>query len=254
VSSLRLEILTQRALIFTRRSQRGYGARANYGLSDALKDTGIGGLKWGYNSFAGISNLSWAIAARATWEYIATGIPRDVPYSGYYEYSNQTQANAGTALTIASFLAPTFLKAKPAPISFAGFTIRTTSETEAGLGEAAATNIFRRPSNFRKGVDSDVWDNAASGPNGGKLCSTCGKEIFWKPGEPRFNNWHIDHFDPKWYQRRFDGMTRKQVLDDYNNIEKLRLRCAPCNVADNHQHEDQNDINRTFGVLFRGNK
>ena len=119
MSSLRLEILTQRALIFTRRSQRGYGARANYGLSDALKDTGIGGLKWGYNSFAGISNLSWAIAARATWEYIATGIPRDVPYSGYYEYSNQTQANAGTALTIASFLAPTFLKAKPAPISFA---------------------------------------------------------------------------------------------------------------------------------------
>ena len=91
-----------------------------------------------------------------------------------------------------------------------------------------------RPTRFRANVASELWDNATSGSKAGKLfCSTCGIELNWKPGQARRNILDFDHYDPKWSQRALDGLTRQQILDEYNRIDKLRIRCVRCNRSDN---------------------
>jgi HNH/ENDO VII superfamily nuclease with conserved GHE residues len=95
-----------------------------------------------------------------------------------------------------------------------------------------ATAITTRPTKFRTTVPSAVWSRAEIGANGGRLCSTCGKELFWQPGERRLGLWDVDHF-PKWKLRNHSGMSRKEVLDDFNDLEQLRNRCIPCNRPDN---------------------
>jgi RHS repeat-associated protein len=83
----------------------------------------------------------------------------------------------------------------------------------------------RRPSSFRKGTIQDAWDNAADAQNGSKACPTCGKGVSVRPGQgPR--DWDIDH-QPPWSQRDHTGLTRKQILDDYNS--GTRLECPHCN-------------------------
>jgi hypothetical protein len=85
----------------------------------------------------------------------------------------------------------------------------------------------KRPSGFRKQTIQDAWDNAANGPTGGKLCPTCDTEVNVPPGTgPR--DWHLDH-QPPWSQRDHTGMTRQQVLDDYNS--GTRLECPHCNMS-----------------------
>jgi RHS repeat-associated protein len=92
-------------------------------------------------------------------------------------------------------------------------------------------DVTRRPSSFRKGTVNESWNNAPDGPNGGKLCPTCGAEVHGQPGvAPRRGNWDIDH-NPKWGERNLEGLDRKGVLDNYNS--DTRLRCVPCNRADN---------------------
>jgi hypothetical protein len=49
---------------------------------------------------------------------------------------------------------------------------------------------------FRKATEQGAWDNAADGPNGGKLCPTCGGEVLTPPGAgtraaPR--DWDVSH-------------------------------------------------------------
>ena len=109
-----------------------YGARANYGLGDAAADTVVGAGKWGWNGMASGSELFYGVLGRLSWEYAFTGQPREMPSVQYFEYSNQTQASAGTAMTALSFLAPAFKK--PGAVSFAGFTSETSA---AGVGSSA---------------------------------------------------------------------------------------------------------------------
>ncbi len=82
--------------------------RGSYGATDAIADTAVGAAKWGWNGMAGVSEAFYATAGRASWEYAFTGQPRSMPSVTYFEYSNPVQANAGTAMTIVSFLAPAF--------------------------------------------------------------------------------------------------------------------------------------------------
>lgn len=93
------------------------------------------------------------------------------------------------------------------------------------LGDKAL-DATRRPRNFRKQTVQDAWDNAANGSKPGtKACPTCGKDVEVAPGQgPR--DWDIDH-QPPWSQRDLDGMTRPEVLDDYNR--GTRLECPSCN-------------------------
>lgn len=93
------------------------------------------------------------------------------------------------------------------------------------LGDKAL-DLTRRPKNFRKKTVQDAWDNAANGSKPGtKACPTCGKDVEVAPGQgPR--DWDIDH-QPPWSQRDLDGMTRPEVLDDYNR--GTRLECPSCN-------------------------
>ena len=86
-------------------------------------------------------------------------------------------------------------------------------------------------SKFRKKTIQQSWNNAADGPNGGKLCPTCGTEVNTSPesGQPR--DWDINH-DPKWSQRELpDSSTRSDWISSYQ--EGTELECPACNRSDN---------------------
>ncbi|MCC6698918.1 MAG: hypothetical protein IT365_25065, partial [Candidatus Hydrogenedentes bacterium] len=103
-----------------------------------------------------------------------------------------------------------------------------------GLGESVApgasgTNVRGQVTSrgsFRTGTIQDAWDNAALGPNGGRLCPTCGDEVMVPPRSgPR--DWDIDH-QPTWTNRQFPpDVTRSEVLDSYQ--QGTRLECPSCN-------------------------
>jgi hypothetical protein len=211
---------------------RDRGHMANGIILNMLSDAGFGTAQFAYNSYVPINNgFWWALSRPSPFAY--NGSETKAPYQmSYWEPETDGEAAVGLTLTGISLYRAAASVGAGRPIRFAGF---STAGTTSGVGTGSATlaDVTKRPSNFRKGIDASVWKSAESGSNGGTLCSTCGKEIFWQPGESRYNVWHIDHFNPKWSHRSFEGMTRKQVLDDYNNLETLRFRCVPCNVADN---------------------
>jgi hypothetical protein len=105
----------------------------------------------------------------------------------------------------------------------------TAEATAEKTGTDTADVTQPRPS-FRKGTIRDAWDNAEDGPNGGKLCPTCGDEVNVEPGAgPR--DWDIDH-QPPWSLRipelsEDPGLTRGDVIDNYQ--EGTRLECPACN-------------------------
>jgi hypothetical protein len=92
---------------------------------------------------------------------------------------------------------------------------------------AKKTGIFDRPSKFRKSTLDGAWEGAEDGSNGGKLCPTCGEEVYGKPGSgPR--DWHADHI-LAWIKRNLSNITtRKGVLDEFN--EGIQLLCPTCNL------------------------
>ena len=81
-------------------------------------------------------------------------------------------------------------------------------------------------SKFRAETLEDCWDDAVDGPNGGKLCPTCGVEVFAEPGmRPR--DWDVSHL-PSWTNRKFaPTVTRAKVIDNYQ--EGTFLECPGCN-------------------------
>ncbi len=99
-----------------------------------------------------------------------------------------------------------------------------------GNGTLKGTNQKGEVTNrgsFRKGTVHEAWDNAEPGPNGGKLCPTCKKEVKVKPFSGDKRDWDIDH-NPSWTNREFPAnVTRKRVLDNYQ--EGIRLECPSCN-------------------------
>ncbi len=83
-----------------------------------------------------------------------------------------------------------------------------------------------RPSGFRKQTVQDAWANAADGSEPGtKACPTCNKDVAVAPGQGK-RDWDVDH-QPPWSQRDLTGLTRQQILDEYNS--GTRLECPSCN-------------------------
>ncbi|MFC4705823.1 HNH/ENDO VII family nuclease, partial [Paraburkholderia caffeinitolerans] len=104
----------------------------------------------------------------------------------------------------------------------------------SGAGSAAyqpdnatlATDPASRPSGFRKQTVTDAWDNATDGSTEGtKACPTCGKDVTVAPGQGA-RDWDVDH-QPPWSQRDLTGMTRQEVINEYNS--GTRLECPSCN-------------------------
>jgi len=98
----------------------------------------------------------------------------------------------------------------------------------AGSGSESGKDVTKRPGRVRKGTEEKNWENAENGPDGGKVCPTCGDEVKSKPGEKN-KDWDNDH-NPPWRNRDLTGKDRKGVLDEYN--KDTRLRCVHCNRGD----------------------
>jgi len=92
---------------------------------------------------------------------------------------------------------------------------------QAGQLHKNANDVTKRPSGFRKGVREAVESKATRNEEGEMICPTCGRTMT-KPD--------LDH-TPPWRDRvaRMFGWTRKQVLDEYNDVTKLRAQCPSCN-------------------------
>lgn len=94
-----------------------------------------------------------------------------------------------------------------------------------GLVEYVITAVNSRPG-FRKQTVQDAWDKAADGSQSNTIaCPTCGKDVTVPPGQGR-RDWDVDH-QPPWSTRDLSGMTRDQVIDEYN--KGTRLECPSCN-------------------------
>ena len=111
--------------------------------------------------------------------------------------------------------------------------IRSTPQppTPNSAGTLRGTNVrgevTSRPGSFRRGALQNAWDDAAVGPNGGRLCPSCGVEVNVAPngGAPR--DWDGSH-NPSWSKREFPGDVRRpDVLDNFN--EGVSLECPGCN-------------------------
>ena len=100
---------------------------------------------------------------------------------------------------------------------------------KGAAARSSTTGLTARPRSFRKSTVQAAWDSAADGPNGGKLCPTCDREVKVAADQGTRSNprdWDVDH-QPPWATRDRVGMTRKEVLDDYN--QGTRLECPSCN-------------------------
>ncbi len=119
--------------------------------------------------------------------------------------------------------------------------VSATEDVAAAPAEAtvAGTNQTRQltsRSSLREGTVQAAWDNAPEGPNGGRLCPTCSREVHGNPGagEARGGQWDVHH-DPHWTERQFSpNASRQQVIDNYQ--EGTSLRCVRCNRSDNQPH------------------
>ena len=74
-------------------------------------------------------------------------------------------------------------------------------------GNEPESDTAKRPSRVRKGTEQQNWGNAPDGPNGGKNCPTCDKEVMDPPGTKN-KDWDNDH-NPKWKDRDQSGKDRK---------------------------------------------
>jgi len=99
-------------------------------------------------------------------------------------------------------------------------------QTSAWIPGTNQPGALTNRSTFRKSVISDTWENAAPGPNGGRLCAGgCNRELFWIPGQNR--DWDMGHV-PSWTRRLFSpDVTRQQVIGNYQT--GARVECAGCN-------------------------
>ncbi len=93
---------------------------------------------------------------------------------------------------------------------------RPAAETESDVlrGTNAAGEVTSR-SSFRESTIENPWNNAVEGPNGGRLCPTCGSEVRVAPGsEGVVRDWNVSHI-PSWTNREFPlDVTRQFVVDN----------------------------------------
>lgn len=82
-------------------------------------------------------------------------------------------------------------------------------------------------SKFRKDTLREAWEDAELGPNGGRSCPGCSKECMTPPNSGSPRDWDGSH-SPSWTNRLFpEGVTRPNVLDNFN--EGVFLECPSCN-------------------------
>ncbi|MGA3942755.1 hemagglutinin repeat-containing protein [Ralstonia nicotianae] len=149
--------------------------------------------------------------------------------------ANGLSAVAGAGRGEPPTASPGTVLANPAARQAANASLSVTADTppnviaSSGSDDSTSTGssgVTSRPSGFRKKTVQDAWANAADGSTpGAKECPTCGKDVTVAPGQGR-RDWDIDH-QPPWSQRDLTGMTRSQVLDEYN--KGTRLECPSCN-------------------------
>ncbi len=149
--------------------------------------------------------------------------------------ANGLSAVAGAGRGEPPAASPGAVLANPAARQAANASLSVTADTppnviaSSGSDDSTSTGssgVTSRPSGFRKKTVQDAWANAADGSTpGAKECPTCGKDVTVAPGQGR-RDWDIDH-QPPWSQRDLTGMTRSQVLDEYN--KGTRLECPSCN-------------------------
>ena len=92
---------------------------------------------------------------------------------------------------------------------------------------------------YWKATVQDAWDNATSGPTGGRLCPTCGTEVTVEPFSGTRRDWDVSH-NPSWTRREFpDNVDRKRVREDYQ--EGTDLECPGCNRSRGNRDELRSD-------------
>lgn len=110
-----------------------------------------------------------------------------------------------------------------------GFVLSFSTATEESVvieSAAPASSVTRRPSSFRVGTVREAWRTAPEGPTADtRSCPTCGIVLRVPPGSGR-RDWDVDH-QPAWSRRDLSGMSRAEVLDEYNI--GTRLECIHCN-------------------------
>jgi RHS repeat-associated protein len=80
---------------------------------------------------------------------------------------------------------------------------------------------------FWKSTVENSWDRAEVGPNGGRLCPSCGDEVIVTPNSGTPRDWDVSH-NPSWTNRTFaPGTTRPDVIRNYQ--EGTSLECPACN-------------------------
>jgi predicted ribosomally synthesized peptide with SipW-like signal peptide len=90
-----------------------------------------------------------------------------------------------------------------------------------------------RPGDFRTTTVRSWWDRAGSGPNGGRLCESCGKEVFGRGTS--LDDAQVAHW-PAWTNRQFPRtITRDEALDNYQR--GVGMQCGACNRR--HGNDDQ---------------
>jgi len=94
--------------------------------------------------------------------------------------------------------------------------------------ESGGTDITKRPSGYRKPVKSEVESQAPLDDSGDMICMGCGKKM---------QNPTMDHYPPGW--KRIQNIifgSRREVLNEWNNIDRLRPLCLKCNIS--HRFEN----------------
>ena len=113
-----------------------WGERANYGIIDAVADTGISVAQFGWNSYAFVNNNFWSGLSRPS-PFAYNGSTTPAPYQiKYWEAENQVQANGQLAMTGVTLYWGAAASARPRPTNFAGFSTSITSAT--GIGTSSA--------------------------------------------------------------------------------------------------------------------
>jgi HNH/ENDO VII superfamily nuclease with conserved GHE residues len=116
---------------------------------------------------------------------------------------------------------------KPSASEAPTATTPTQASTPQGIAGTNAQGQLTSRGKFRVTTLDSVWQSAADGPQGGKCCPTCGKEVFGSARGPRANGWDVSH-EPAWTRRLFPpSATRAQVLNNYQ--QNVFFECFSCN-------------------------
>jgi RHS repeat-associated protein len=124
--------------------------------------------------------------------------------------------------------APRMLRGTAKPASIESLRAMRAQAPQELTGNNISGSITNR-GYWRKASLQQAWEGAVPGPTNGRLCPTCGTEVHASPQSGLPRDWDMSH-TPSWTKRRFPQfVTRKQVLDNYQ--QGTWLECPHCNRA-----------------------